>query len=91
MTDRRAARQLAAGAVAAGQPLRWFEQLYSAADRDGSPVPWADHEPNPNLLSWGRLEPAAMRRQGGLNQFSVHAPQPIPMFNDHRGHLRVCQ
>jgi SAM-dependent methyltransferase len=62
MTDRRAARQLAAEAVAAGQPLRWFEQLYSAADRDGSPVPWADQEPNPNLLSWGRLEPAAMRR-----------------------------
>jgi hypothetical protein len=62
MTDRRAARQLAAEAVAAGQPLRWFEQLYSAADRDGFPVRWADHEPNPNLLSWGRLEPAAMRR-----------------------------
>jgi len=62
MTDRRAARQLAAEAVADGQPLRWFEQLYAAADQDGSPVPWADHEPNPNLLSWGRLDVATMRR-----------------------------
>src|SRR5262249_2482077 len=62
MTDRRAARQLAAQAVAAGQPLSWFEQLYSAADRDGSPGPWADHEPNPNLLGWGRLWPAGRGR-----------------------------
>jgi len=62
MTDRRAARQLAAEAVADGQPLRWFEQLYAAAEQGGSPVPWADHEPNPNLLGWGHFEPAAMRR-----------------------------
>jgi SAM-dependent methyltransferase len=62
VTDRRAARQLAADAVAAGQPLRWFEQLYASADRDGAPVPWADLEPNPNLVSWDRLDPSVMRR-----------------------------
>jgi SAM-dependent methyltransferase len=62
MTDRRAARQLASRAVAEGAPLRWFEQLYAAADDGTATAPWADLAVNPNLASWPRLDPASMRR-----------------------------
>jgi SAM-dependent methyltransferase len=33
-----------------GQPLRWFEELYAAADRGDAVVPWADLAPNPILV-----------------------------------------
>ena len=59
---RRAARRLAHEAVTAGQPLRWFEQLYAAADADGAVVPWADLVVNPSLADWPLFEPATMRR-----------------------------
>jgi SAM-dependent methyltransferase len=62
MEDRRAARQLAHEAVAAGQPLRWFEQLYAAADADAAVVPWADRVVNPSLARWPQFAPATMRR-----------------------------
>jgi SAM-dependent methyltransferase len=62
MPDRRAARQLAHDAVSAGEPLRWFEQLYAAADADGLTVPWADLVVNPQLETWAMLEPETMRR-----------------------------
>jgi SAM-dependent methyltransferase len=44
------ARALAAQAVAAGRPLRWFEELYAAAGRGETVVPWADLAPNPVLV-----------------------------------------
>jgi SAM-dependent methyltransferase len=46
------ARQLAAEAVAAGDATGWFEKLYAEAEAGGPVVPWADGEPNPNLLDW---------------------------------------
>lgn len=46
---RAAARELAAQAISDGQPLRWFEELYAAADRGEVAVPWADLRPNPVL------------------------------------------
>ncbi|MDT7571680.1 MAG: hypothetical protein QOE05_1854 [Actinomycetota bacterium] len=48
--ERAAARALAAQAIAEGQPLRWFEELYAAADRGEAVVPWADLAPNPVLV-----------------------------------------
>lgn len=51
MTDdqRAQARALAAAAVAEGEPLRWFEELYDSAARGEAAVPWADLGPNPVL------------------------------------------
>ncbi|MDX6199482.1 MAG: hypothetical protein QOJ79_2633 [Actinomycetota bacterium] len=43
-------RALAARAVDDGEPLRWFEELYAAADRGEAAVPWADLAPNPVLV-----------------------------------------
>jgi SAM-dependent methyltransferase len=51
MTDPRLfARKLASEALAAGKPLDWFEQLYSRASAEGASIPWADREPNQNLI-----------------------------------------
>ena len=47
--QRAAARSLAAQALSDGEPLRWFEELYAAADRGEVVVPWADLAPNPLL------------------------------------------
>ncbi|MBK5306464.1 MAG: class I SAM-dependent methyltransferase [Frankiaceae bacterium] len=44
------ARRLAARALSDGQPTRWFEELYAAADRGETGVPWAELAPNPILL-----------------------------------------
>ena len=50
---RQLARELAQAAIDSGEPLGWFEQLYAQAERSGlSVVPWADLEPNPNLVCW---------------------------------------
>jgi SAM-dependent methyltransferase len=48
--QRATARSLAAQAVSEGEPLRWFEELYAAADRGEAVVPWADLAPNPVLV-----------------------------------------
>ena len=48
--ERAAARALAAQAIADGEPLRWFEELYAGADRGELVVPWADLAPNPVLV-----------------------------------------
>jgi len=42
--------------LAKGDPLGWFEALYSAAGEDSSGIPWADLEPNPNLVVWCERE-----------------------------------
>ena len=45
------ARQLAADSLAHGDGTGWFETLYAAAERGEATVPWADHAPNPRLVS----------------------------------------
>jgi hypothetical protein len=57
MPDRTRARQLAAEYVAKGDPTGWFEQLYQEAEAGGSPIPWAELRPNPNLLDFWKNRP----------------------------------
>jgi hypothetical protein len=39
-------------AAADDQPLRWFEELYSRAERNSMMIPWATLEANPIMLKW---------------------------------------
>jgi len=51
--SRARARELAEAALRRGEPLGWFEELYAEVETGGlSAVPWADLEPNPNLVVW---------------------------------------
>jgi SAM-dependent methyltransferase len=60
--QRAAARSLAAKALSDGEPLRWFEELYAAADRGDAVVPWAELAPNPVLVrELDRLGVAGLR------------------------------
>ncbi|WP_169946321.1 bifunctional 2-polyprenyl-6-hydroxyphenol methylase/3-demethylubiquinol 3-O-methyltransferase UbiG [Microbispora sp. H11081] len=45
-------RRLAAAHVEKGDPLGWFEPLYSAAERGEALVPWAHRVANPHLVEW---------------------------------------
>jgi SAM-dependent methyltransferase len=49
---RATAREMAHVHLDAGDPLGWFEDLYSQAGEDPSIIPWADLEPNPNVVDW---------------------------------------
>jgi SAM-dependent methyltransferase len=49
---RETARELAHRHLEAGDPLGWFEDLYSRAGKVSSIIPWADLKPNPNLVDW---------------------------------------
>jgi SAM-dependent methyltransferase len=51
-THRATAREIAHKHLEAGDPLGWFEDLYSRAGDDASIIPWADLAPNPNLVDW---------------------------------------
>ena len=59
------ARRLAQAAVSRGEPLEWFEELYSQAAATGeSLIPWADLAPNPNPVAWldrERINPLGQR------------------------------
>jgi SAM-dependent methyltransferase len=57
--DRTRARTLARDAVARGEPLEWFDALYREADAGTTVVPWADLVPNPHLVAWLAVNPAA--------------------------------
>lgn len=46
------ARELARQHYAAGDPLGWFESLYTQAARDFETIPWADRAVNPHLAAW---------------------------------------
>jgi SAM-dependent methyltransferase len=35
-----------------GEPLSWFEELYSGADRDSDEIPWARMEAMPEMVEW---------------------------------------
>lgn len=65
MTDpRQLARSMARRALERGEPLGWFEELYSAA-RDGAvTVPWAEFHPDRLFVDWldGRAEELGGRR-----------------------------
>ena len=50
--DRTRARQLADEFLDRNDPKGWFEALYKEAQGDPSKIPWADMEPNPNLMEW---------------------------------------
>ena len=52
MDSRGVARKLATDFLTAGEPLAWFEELYSLSSRDADLIPWADMAANPNLMSW---------------------------------------
>jgi hypothetical protein len=51
-TNSATAREIAHQHLNAGDPLGWFEDLYSRAGEDTSIIPWADLTPNPNLVEW---------------------------------------
>ena len=62
MPDPRArARELAGDSIARGDATGWFEQLYSASEREGFPISWVDLQPNPYLVAWLRGRAAAPR------------------------------
>jgi SAM-dependent methyltransferase len=50
--DRTRARTLAREAIARGEPVAWFEELYREAESGTTVVPWADLVPNPHLVEW---------------------------------------
>ena len=50
--QRATAREIAYKHLKAGDPLGWFEDLYSQAGDDTSIVPWAELTSNPNLIEW---------------------------------------
>jgi SAM-dependent methyltransferase len=43
---------LAREAIARGEPVAWFEELYREAESGTTVVPWADLVPNPHLVEW---------------------------------------
>ena len=51
-TARRRARELARECAERGDPLGWFERVYSEAGGDPEGVQWADLAPNPHLVAW---------------------------------------
>lgn len=51
-TQRKIAREIAHKHLSSGDPLGWFEALYSRAAENVSLLPWADLKPNPNLVDW---------------------------------------
>ena len=44
--------KLSEAAEADGEPLRWFEELYSTANRASEEIPWARMEPHPKMVEW---------------------------------------
>ena len=52
---------MSGAASQAGMPLAWFEELYSAADRDDEWIPWSDGRPNPLVVEWvvGQNDPGS--------------------------------
>lgn len=51
-SHRATAREIAHQYLEAGDPLGWFEDLYTTARGDASIIPWAELTPNPNLMDW---------------------------------------
>ena len=51
-TSRKRAREIADRHLAGGDPLGWFNEVYASAGENMSAIPWADGQPNPNLVRW---------------------------------------
>ncbi len=64
--NRSLARRLAAEHVERGDPLGWFERLYTAAGSDTRLIPWGDMGPNPNFLRWPHRARLDGRRRKAL-------------------------
>lgn len=45
-------RLLAQAAWEKGDSTGWFEELYASAEGNEATIPWADMQPNPNLVDW---------------------------------------
>lgn len=45
-------RELATAAIADGDPLAWYEELYAGARAGSNLVPWDHGEPTPFLVDW---------------------------------------
>lgn len=54
--DESLARKIVSEHFERGDKLRWFEDLYVAAEGDADKIPWGDREPNPNLVAWAERE-----------------------------------
>jgi len=54
--NREYATQLANQAGSARRPLEWFDSFYREAAGKAEFIPWADLEPNPNLVEWIEAE-----------------------------------
>jgi SAM-dependent methyltransferase len=52
MEHRKRARELAERYTEAGEPTEWFDVLYTEGMAGEADIPWADREPNPNLVAW---------------------------------------
>jgi SAM-dependent methyltransferase len=53
MPDPRArARDLARESIERGDGTGWFERLYEESERNGTPIPWVDLEPNQYVVAW---------------------------------------
>ena len=46
------AGELGTNAVAEGEPTRWYDELWSAAERGEVPLPWDHTDPHPVLADW---------------------------------------
>ncbi len=40
--------------IQSGEPLSWFEELYSLSERDREMIPWDWREPHPFVVEWAR-------------------------------------
>lgn len=52
MSNRERARELAETYTDNGNATDWFEVLYAEGAAEEADIPWADFEPNPNLVEW---------------------------------------
>ncbi len=69
---RERARAIAAGYLARGDGVGWFDEFYRDVDGDPDRVPWADREGHPQLIEW--VEAAEFRselRSGGRRALVV--------------------
>ena len=67
MADPRArVRELAAEYTAKGDELGWFEAVYQEAERGEAAIPWADMEPNPQLVEFWKAHPLETKGKRAL-------------------------
>ena len=58
------ADELGVRAVADGEPTRWYDELWSAANRGEVPLPWDHTDPHPVLADWLAQWPGAADGEG---------------------------